>query len=150
MSNVAGLPPVQLGRWPLYSILVQFPVACFVGALLTDVQYLRSQLYLWETFSVWLLAAGCVFAGIAGIAGSVIFIGHRSVRAAPLAWPYALTSLAAALLAIVNTFVHSRDGYTAVVPTGLTLSSIVVLLMVVATAFGWYSFHGSTSIGEAK
>lgn len=150
MSNTSGISPVQLGRWPLYSILVQFPVACFVGALLTDVEYLRTELYLWESFSVWLLAAGCVFAGIAGIAGLIIFVRHRHVRAAPLAWPYALLSLVAALLSIVNTFVHSRDGYTAVVPTGLVLSGIVVALMLVATAIGWYSLHESTLIGEAK
>ncbi|HEV7815809.1 MAG TPA: DUF2231 domain-containing protein, partial [Janthinobacterium sp.] len=66
-----------------------------------------------------------------------IFIRDRRVRAAHLAWPHALTSLVAALLSVVNAFVHSRDGYTAVVPTGLTLSCIVVVLMLLATWMGW-------------
>jgi uncharacterized membrane protein len=38
------------------------------------------------------------------------------------------------LLALTNAFVHSRDGYTAVVPTGLMLSGIVVVVLVL-TAF---------------
>jgi uncharacterized membrane protein len=36
----------------------------------------------------------------------------------------------AVLLALINAFVHSRDGYTAVVPTGLMLSTFVVIVLV--------------------
>lgn len=140
---------VGLNHRPLYSTLVQFPVVCFVGALFTDVAYARTALYLWESFSVWLLAAGCVFAGLAGIVGLFIFLGDRRARAMPLAWPYALTSLAAAVLAVFNTFVHSRDGYTAVVPTGLTLSCIVVALMLVATFIAWNAPRRTVILGDA-
>lgn len=128
-----------LSTRPLYATLVQFPVACFVGALLTDMAYMRTQLYLWASFSVWMLAFGCVCAGIAGVVGLVIFIRDPAARAARFAWPHALVSLAAALLAVVNTFVHSRDGYTSVMPTGITLSASVVVLMVIATALGWHA-----------
>jgi len=133
--------PGSGGLWahPLYRTLVQFPVACFVGALLTDIAYMRTALYLWASFSVWMLAFGCVCAGITGVVGLVIFIRDRATRAARFAWPHALLSLAAALVAVVNTFVHSRDGYTSVMPTGITLSAIVVLLMVIATALGWHT-----------
>ena len=128
---------MRLSNRPLYSMLVQFPVVCFVGTLLTDLAYWRTELFLWETFSVWLLAAGCVFAGLTGIVGLVDFARDRRVRMARLAWPHALASLLAALLSIVNAFVHSRDGYTAVVPDGLTLSAVVVLIMLLATWMGW-------------
>lgn len=138
-----------LNSSPLYSTLVQFPVACFVGTLLTDIAYLRTDLYLWESFSVWMLAVGCVFAGLAGIVGLVIFVTDSTVRAARFAWPHALFSVAATLLAVVNAFVHSRDGYTAVVPTGLTLSCVVVLLMLVATALGWRAPRGNVHLREA-
>ena len=40
----------------------------------------------------------------------------------------------ALVLAIVNAFVHSRDAYTSVVPTGLILSALVVLILLVT---GW-------------
>lgn len=121
---------------PLYSVLVQFPAVCFVGTLMTDLAYFKTNLFMWETFSVWLLAAGCVMAGAAGVVGLIYFLGDRRVRAWRLAWPHAGVSLLAALLSVLNAFVHSRDGYTAVVPTGLTLSAIVVLLMLIAVAIG--------------
>jgi uncharacterized membrane protein len=37
-------------------------------------------------------------------------------------------------LSLINVFVHSRDGYTAVVPTGIVLSGVVVLIMMIT---GW-------------
>lgn len=131
-----GFGPGLASR-PVYALFVQFPAVCFIGTLLTDIAYLRTQLFIWETFSVWLLAAGCVLAGVAGIVGLFIFLTNRYVRAARRAWPHAIVSLLALVLSIVNAFIHSRDGYTAVVPTGLTLSAIVVVLMLAATWMGW-------------
>jgi uncharacterized membrane protein len=41
------------------------------------------------------------------------------------------------VLSIINAFVHSRDAYTSVVPTGLILSSVVVLILLVTGWNGW-------------
>lgn len=136
MPNDLQPTTVRLSNRPLYSLIVQFPAVCFVGTLLTDIAYLRTEVFIWETFSVWLLAVGCVTAAIAGLIGLIDFIRDPRLRRAVLAWPHALASLAVALLSVVNVFVHSRDGYTAVVPTGLTLSAIVVLLMILTTWLG--------------
>ena len=46
----------------------------------------------------------------------------RGKQIRTLAWPHAVGYVLAVLLSLMNAFVHSRDGYTAVVPTGLTLS----------------------------
>jgi uncharacterized membrane protein len=116
---------------------VQFPAVCFVGALVTDIAYWRSAIFIWETFSIWLLTAGCIMAGFAGVAGLLTWIRQRHVRTRPHAVLHIVVSLAALFLSIVNAFVHSRDGYTAVVPQGLTLSAVVVLLMALATWLGW-------------
>jgi uncharacterized membrane protein len=43
----------------------------------------------------------------------------------------------AALLSVLNAFIHSRDGYTAVVPQGLALSAIVAVLLLAAGWRGW-------------
>ena len=126
-----------LASQPVYSALVQFPAVCFFGALLTDLAYWKSVNFIWETFSIWLLTAGCIFAAVAGIAAIVTWISHRHVRRAPYAGLHVATCLAAAILSVVNAFIHSRDGYVAVVPTGLTLSIVVVVLMFIATWFGW-------------
>src|SRR5580692_2406004 len=37
---------------------------------------------------------------------------------------------------LINAFVHSRDGYTAVVPTGLMLSGVVVVVLLLAALPG--------------
>lgn len=157
-SSTTGLghahgPSLGLASQPVYAALVQFPAVCFVGALLTDLAYWRTTMFIWENFSIWLLAIGCIMAGFTGVAGLITWLSHRHVRSVPLALPHVLTSIAALVLSIVNAFVHSRDGYTAVVPEGLTLSIVVVALMILATWFGWprphstHSAQTSTNVG---
>ena len=54
------------------------------------------------------------------------------------AWFHALSYTLAVVLSLLNVLAHSRDGYTAVVPTGLTLSAIVVAILVLFTfGAGW-------------
>jgi len=43
----------------------------------------------------------------------------------------------ALILSLFNVFIHSRDGYTSVVPTGLILSTLVVLILLVTGWNGW-------------
>jgi len=42
----------------------------------------------------------------------------------------------AVLLSLMNAFVHSRDGYTAVVPTGLMLSGLVIVVLLLTACVG--------------
>jgi uncharacterized membrane protein len=119
-----GLP---VGREPFHSMLVPLAIACFVGAFVTDLVYWQSVAVMWETFSDWLLTAGLIISGLA-IAAFVIDV-VRGMRIRALTWPYAVGYVLAVLLSLVNAFVHSRDGYTAVVPTGLALSALVVVIL---------------------
>jgi uncharacterized membrane protein len=57
-------------------------------------------------------------------------------RMRTLAWAHAVGYPLAFLLSLVNAFVHSRDGYTAIVPTGLMLSGLVVVILLLT---GWGS-----------
>ena len=41
------------------------------------------------------------------------------------------------ILALFNSLIHSRDAWTSVVPTGLTLSAITVLVMLFTGWLGW-------------
>jgi len=52
------------------------------------------------------------------------------------AWPRVIGYALAVVLALINAFVHSRDGYTAVVPTGLMLSSLVVVVLLLTAWVG--------------
>jgi uncharacterized membrane protein len=89
---------------------------------------------MWETFSVWLITAGLIMAGFASIAFVIDFVAGKQIRT--LAWPHALGYVLAILLSLINAFVHSRDGYTAVVPTGLLLSGVVVVILLFTGLIG--------------
>jgi uncharacterized membrane protein len=124
----------RIGSHPIHPILVQFPIVCFVGALCTDIAYARSADIQWANFSAWLLAAGLVMGVLAAIVGLIDFIANPRIRALPAAWPHAIGNGIAMLLALFNNFVHTRDGWTSVVPAGLILSVLTVAVLLVT---GW-------------
>lgn len=115
------------GVKPIHRILTPFPVAYFAAALATDLAYWRTAEVMWERFSVWLIAGGLVMSALVAVAVVIdlAFAGQRP------AWFRAIGYLVAVLLSLLNVFVHSRDGYTAVVPVGVTLSATVVAILLV-------------------
>ena len=130
---------------PIHPMLVSFSVAYFVGALVTDIVYWQMPDVMWERFSIWLIAGGLIVSALVALAAVIDLIFARQRPA----WFRAIGYSVAVLLSLLNVFVHSRDGYTAVVPTGLLLSAIVVIiqLMFMASA-SWaltYPRHGARS-----
>jgi uncharacterized membrane protein len=116
--------------------------------LITDVVYWRTANMQWANFSAWLLTFGLVISVFVVIAGLIDFFGDRRIRRLRPAWIHGIGNAIALLLSIVNIFVHSRDAYTSVVPTGLTLSAIVVLILLVTGWNGWdlvYRHHVGVS-----
>jgi uncharacterized membrane protein len=118
-------------------MLVPFPIACFVGVLITDIVYWRTAEIMWSNFSAWLLVAGIVMGVLAALAGLTDFLSNRAIRAQSPAWPHMIGNLVALGLSIINAFVHSRDAWTSVVPTGLSLSALVVLILLFTGWMGW-------------
>jgi uncharacterized membrane protein len=118
-------------------MLVPFPIACFVGTLLTDLAYWRSGGMMWADFSAWLVTVGVIMGFLAAIAGLIDFLGNRLVRAQAPAWPHAIGNIVVLILATCNMLVHSRDGWTSVVPTGL-MGWAMVYRHHVGVAPGWW------------
>src|SRR5216683_8131165 len=112
---------------PIHKMLVSFSAAYFAGALVTDIVYWEIPDVLWERFSIWLITAGLIMAGLTTIAYMIDLAGGRQIDRP--AWPRVVGYGLAVLLSVINAFVHSRDGYTAVVPTGLMLSGLVVVVL---------------------
>jgi uncharacterized membrane protein len=126
----------------IHQMLAPFSVAYFTAALVTDLAYWRTAEVMWERFSVWLIAGGLVMAAFVAVA-ALIDLAFRKQRTD---WARALGFALAVLLSLLNVLVHSRDGYTAVVPTGLTLSAIVVFILALTFSTGWaltYPTHGA-------
>jgi uncharacterized membrane protein len=127
----------QIGGHPIHPMLVPIPIVCFVGTWVTDVVYWRTATIMWADMSAWLLTAGLVVSILVVLAGLIDFVGDSRIRALRPAWIHGLGNAVVIVLSIINAFVHSRDAYTSVVPTGLILSSLVVLILLVTGWNGW-------------
>jgi uncharacterized membrane protein len=136
MAREVFRPTAAIGGVPIHAMLVPFPIACFTGALLTDITYSNSPQVQWANFSQWLLAAGFIIGLIAAIFGLIDFLAAGRVRPR-IGWFHLLGNAIVLVLALINNFIHSRDGWTGVMPTGLALSVITVLLMIVTGFLGW-------------
>lgn len=130
MEPVYSLPTaVPVPFRPFYGLLSQFPAVCFTLTLLTDIAFWRSSNLLWQDFSAWLLFAGLVFGGVALVVGIIEMLVRRRARLFRPSWAAILFYLIVLVLALLNSFVHAGDGWTAVVPYGLVLSAVTVAVM---------------------
>jgi uncharacterized membrane protein len=130
-------PTAHIAHRPIHSILVSAPITCFVGTLLTDIAYWRTAEMMWADFSAWLVTVGVILGILAAIAGLIDFLGNRRVRALGPAWPHAIGNVVVLILATLNMLIHTRDGWTSVVPWGLALSAAVVLILLFTGWMGW-------------
>lgn len=127
-------PTAKFRGRPIHKMLVSFSVAYFAGALITDLVYWQIPDVLWERFSIWLIVAGLVMAGLATIAYAIDLAGGRQIDRP--AWPRVAGYALAVLLSLINALIYSRDAYTAVVPTGLMLSGLVIVVLVLTAWVG--------------
>lgn len=135
--NARLLATAHIARHPIHPMLVPVPIACFVGALLTDVTYYATAEMMWADFSAWLLVVGFIVGVFAALTGLTDFLGNRLIRRQAPAWPHAIGNLIVLTLALFNVLVRTRDAWTSVVPIGLTLSVITVLVLPVTGWLGW-------------
>jgi uncharacterized membrane protein len=124
---------VHSGR-PLHPRFVGFGAVLLIAALATDVTYVKTLLFQWDNFSIWLLTGGLLLAALAGLAVALDVASHRI---AAIDWLRFSGFAAAALLSLLNALVHSRDAYTAVAPEGLELSVLVTAILVIVGRHGW-------------
>ncbi|WP_311790288.1 MULTISPECIES: DUF2231 domain-containing protein [Pantoea] len=111
----------------LYTLFEPVPLGFFVAAWIFDIIYLNSFVVEWTHAASWLIAIGLVIAIVPRLI-ALIDLFRGGSRAEKVHFWITLLAIA---LAIVNAFVHSRDAY-AVVPSGVTLSTLVVALMLIA------------------
>lgn len=122
--------PISIAGRPLYAIFLSVAVVCFTATVPTDVTYQGSGgNLLWLDFSTWLLAAGLLFGAVA-----LVLMIVDALRGA--GWVAVLLLIAAWIVELFNSLIHARDGWTAVVPTGLVLSAIGAVLALLS---GWLS-----------
>ena len=145
-ETIEEVPVTRTGiaRHPVTPFLLPVPIVCFVGALITDLAYDSSGGNLqWVNFSSWLLAAGLFFGGIVALLMVIDLVRIPQLRSSD-GWAGFALLIAACVVELINSFVHARDGWTAVVPLGLILSAIGALQILI---FGWL-WHETRYEGE--
>jgi uncharacterized membrane protein len=122
------------GPTPVHPFFIGLGGTLLMAALFTDWMYSETSLMQWANFSTWLITGGLVLALVAVMA----LLSELALRRlGPIRWLDLLLVGVAAVLSLVNVFVHTRDAWTSVVPTGITLSLIVALLLLIAGLRGW-------------
>lgn len=119
---------------PIHPTLVPFPIAFLVGVFLSDLVFWRTGGAFWASASLYLLGAALLFAALAAVAGLTDFIGDRAIRNLGAAWRHMIGNVTAVVLSLVNFLLRLGHVQDAIVPTGLVLSTLVVLILVYT---GW-------------
>lgn len=140
MASPHTTAPVAVGS-PLFAGLVPFATVPFTLTLLSDIAYWQTSNLLWLHGSEWLLLVGAVMGGLALGVGLLEVLFRRSIRPLLPGWPSVVLFVAAYAVGIVNNFVHTRDGWTAVVFLGLGLSAATVVLLVLSALFRRAPIH---------
>ena len=153
MTDINPHSTARVAGHPLHPMIVPFPIAFFVSTLATDLAYLNTANLFWATASMWLLGAGIATALLAAVLGFTDFLGDARVRRIRAAWLHMIGNLVAVSLAAAS-FLLRSGGRTeeAIVPTGLTLSVIVVAILGFTGWMGWelvYRHHVAVSDEQA-
>jgi len=117
---------------PAYLLLFPIPVVCFVGAVVTDIAYSAGAFLMWLHFSQWLIAAGLLFGALASLVLLLEFFASRVIRTGRFGWTHLVLFFACLIVELFNAFVHTIDGWTAVVPMGMILSIVGAILALAA------------------
>jgi len=100
---------LAIGGVPLHAMLAPFPVACFTGALLTDIAYANTAVMQWSNFSAWLLAFGVLVGVIDGLLGLIDWSLMKPRPAAAL-----ILSAVTVAIMVVSGFIGHRMTYAQV------------------------------------
>lgn len=126
-----------MNKHSLHSFLAPIAIALFLGTFITDVAYWLTDEMMWERFSLWLLAAGVIMAALAAVFGLADLVRSRRVKSTRSAWLHGFGNILVLALAVLNTLVHTRDAYSAIVPWGVVLSGTVVVILLFTGRLGW-------------
>jgi uncharacterized membrane protein len=135
---------------PILIFLLSFPIACFTGALATDIVYVGTADMMWADFSAWLLAVGIVIGVFAAIGLVIHAVAHRRLWGMRPVWLSVVGSLAVLFLAFFDNLVHSRDAWTSIMPTGLALSAVTVIVMLAVLWLNGIALRGNSVIVQPQ
>ena len=125
----------KIGTHPIHPMLIPFPIAFLVGALVTDLIFTQGGGdAFWARAGTYLLGAGIVMALLAAVFGFIDFFGSQRIRDLSHAWQHMLGNLLAVVVAAVNFVLRLGNEADAILPLGLLLSAVTVAILLFT---GW-------------
>jgi uncharacterized membrane protein len=123
-----------VAKHPIHPMLIPLPISFLLGAFAADLATFWSDDAFWPRAALWLTGAGVVTGLVAAIPGIIDFTTIKRVRDHRAAWIHGLGNVVAMILSGISWALRIGDPAAAVRPWGLTLSTIVALILVVT---GW-------------
>jgi uncharacterized membrane protein len=127
---------VAIRKHPLHPAIVDFPIAFYTAALLTDFTFWFTGDMMWAEFSFWLIAAGLLTGVIAFLTGLVEFMTIQKARNRWSGWLHFLLTDLAVFLSAFNLISRIYDRQGSLLFTGLGLSASTALSVLVAGFLG--------------
>lgn len=154
MSKPKGVPSkASMFHHALHPVLVDFPIAFLIGALLTDAGYWRTQDIFWARASVWLIGIGVLIGIAAAILGIIDFFTVVPDKAKRTGWIHFIINILALTLALLNLLLRLGDEPGQyIILFGLILSLLTTLLLTVGGWFGGELVmrHGISVFGDSE
>lgn len=119
---------------PVHPMLVPFPLAFLVGALLADLGFWATADVFWARASAWLLGVGLLTGLAAGAVGAIDYFGVPRANALRIGRVHAYGNVVALALALANWILRLGGPADAILPTGLVLSLLTAAVLGVT---GW-------------
>ena len=141
----------KIAGHPIHPMLIPFPIAAFVGTLVTDLVFAFSGDAFWAAMSFYLLSAGLVMAALAALAGFTDFFGDRLVRRHRAAWHHMIGNVVVVLLQVTNWIIRGEPDNTEILPAGLLLSAAVAVILLYTGWRGWeLVYRHRTGVAERE
>ncbi len=124
-----------IANHPLHPVFIVFPVAFFLGALVSDLAYWASRNACWPMMTFWLLSFGLIGSVVSAVTGLIDFLTIPSVRGYTIGWTHAIGNVLAVVAATANWVLRLRLDVPAVPVSGYILSAVTAAILLFT---GWW------------
>jgi uncharacterized membrane protein len=122
--------PASVGKHPLHSILVAFPIGLWIFSLVCDLTFrFASRDAVWHQMAWYTLVAGVIGAIVAAIPGLIDFFSITDPRAGKVGMIHLVLNAVLVVLYSVNPWIRTVLGPDAVLPVLLSVVGVAGLVV---------------------
>lgn len=128
---------LQVKNHPVHPMIVMFPIAFWIGALIGDVAYLATGSFFWYSFAFVSMGFGLILGAVAAVAGAVDYFsleGHT--RAKQVGTIHGLLNLGVLAIFLINFMFRAGAGPVFAVPPEVALAGSALWASFLLTIFG--------------